>query len=359
MTQMNMTDTSGVETVSADPLGAPMTDRRFGWFQKAALVLVLVAGTNCGPIPSLAPFSEQTSRMATAINGGYTASQLSLAAVNEEQAKKLADAWAPTATALNGVVAYSQALTAVATAGAEGSKAAGGVADAVNGLLGSFNVAAIPANLVEGFKALNAQIAVIRAKRSLQEAVGATDPVVAELATILSSQLEILATLHDLTAQNALLNNRVNYSPMVEYVEAERRAEARILRILQRILDYQEMGPGADLLAGIVKLDPLAKSDNIEAREAHWLDVVRRHQAHLAVYNERYAEYERRAGELNAARRAGAATLTKGQSAVTAWAGAHAKLRVALEKKAPPDFTAFFATVRDVATPFSGGAQVE
>jgi len=338
-----------------------MTDRRFGGFRKGVLVLalVLVAGTSCGPIPSIEPFSEQTDRMVTGINGGYTASQLSLAAVNEEQAKKLAEAWTPTAAALNGIVAYSQALTAVATAGAEGSKAAGNVADAVNGLLTSFSVAAIPENLVAGFKALNAQIAVIRAKGSLHEAVGATDPVVAELAKILSAQLKALATLHELTAQNALLNNRANHSPMVDYVEAERRAEGRILRILQRILDYQEKGPSDDLFNAITQLDLSAKRDNIEAREAHWLDIVKRHQAHLAAYDERYAEYERRAGELNAARRAGAATLAKAQSAVTAWAGAHAKLRAALEKKVPPDFSAFFAAVRDVATAFSGGAQTE
>jgi len=338
-------------------LGASMIDRRFGVFGKSVLILVLAAGINCGPIPIITPFSEQTDRMVTGINGGYTASQVSLASVNEEQAKKLAEAWAPTAAALNGIVAYSQALTAVATAGAEGATAAGDVANAVNGLLASFNVAAIPANLVAGFKALNAQIAVIRAKRSLHEAVGAADPVVAELATILSAQLKALATLHDLTAQNALLNHSANHSPMVDYVEAERRSEAKILRILQRILDYQEKGQSEELLMAITKLDPSAKRDNIEAREAHWLDVVKRHQAHLAAYNERYAEYERRAGELNASRRAGVATLTKAQSAVTAWAGAHAKLRAAFEKKVPPDFAAFFAAVRDVATAFSGGAQ--
>jgi hypothetical protein len=336
-----------------------MTDRRFGGFRKGVLVLVLVAGTSCGPIPSITPFSEQTDRMVTGINGGYTASQLSLAAVNEELAKKLAEAWAPTAAALNGIVAYSQALISVATAGAEGSKAAGNVADAANGLLASFNVAAIPANLVAGFKALNGQIAVIRAKRSLHEAVGATDPVVAELATIVSAQLKALSTLHDLTVQNALLNNRANHSPMVDYVEAERRAEARILQILQRILDYQERGQSDELLQAITKLDPSARRDNIEARETHWLDIVKRHQAHLAAYDDRYAEYERRAGELNASRRAGAATLTKAQGAVTAWAGAHAKLKAALEKKIPPDFSAFFAAVRDVATAFSSAAQTE
>ena len=138
-------------------------------------------------------------------------------------------------TALNGIVAYSQALTAVATAGAEGATAAGNVAKAVNGLLASFNVAAIPANLVAGFKALNAQIAVIRAKRSLHEAVGAADPVVAELATILSAQLKTLATLHEHHgAERAPGPHRANHSPMVDYVEAERRSEAKILRILQR-----------------------------------------------------------------------------------------------------------------------------
>ena len=149
-------------------------DRPKMWrvLERLSSILLLVIGTSCGPIPSITPFSEQTDRMVSGINGGYTASQLSLAAVSEEQAKKLAAAWGPTATALTGIVAYSQALTAVATAGAEGSKAAGNVAEAVNGLLSSFSVAAIPAGVVAGFKAANEQIAKIRAKRSLHEAVG-------------------------------------------------------------------------------------------------------------------------------------------------------------------------------------------
>ncbi len=138
---------------TGDRLGASMTYRRCGGFRNGFLILLLVTGNSCGPIPSITPFSEQTDRMVSGINGGYTASQLSLAAVNEEQAKKLAAAWGPTATALTGIVAYSQALTAVATAGAEGSKAAGDVAEAVNGLLSSFSVAAIPAGVVAGFKA--------------------------------------------------------------------------------------------------------------------------------------------------------------------------------------------------------------
>jgi hypothetical protein len=82
------------------------------------LVLGLLTWSGCATLPSITPFSEQTERMVTGINGGYTATQLSLAAVSEPQAKTLAKAWAPTATALTGIVAYSQALTAVATAGA-------------------------------------------------------------------------------------------------------------------------------------------------------------------------------------------------------------------------------------------------
>jgi hypothetical protein len=118
--------------------------RDLSWKSGGCLLLSLLAWTGCATIPSITPFSEQTDRMVTGINGGYTATQLSLATVSEPQAKKLAKAWEPTATALTGIVAYSQALTAVATAGGEGSKAAGNVADAVNGLLSSFSIAAIP-----------------------------------------------------------------------------------------------------------------------------------------------------------------------------------------------------------------------
>ncbi len=65
----------------------------------AILVLSLLAGTSCATIPSIAPFGEQTDRMVSGINGGYTASQLQLAAVSQDQAKALAKAWAPTISA--------------------------------------------------------------------------------------------------------------------------------------------------------------------------------------------------------------------------------------------------------------------
>jgi hypothetical protein len=323
----------------------------------AILVLSLLAGTSCATIPSIAPFGEQTDRMVSGINGGYTASQLQLAAVSQDQAKALAKAWAPTATALTGVVAYSQALTSVATAGAEGSKAAGNLADALNGLITSFNVAAIPANLVEGFKAVNAQIAVVRAKHSLHEAVEAAEPAVNLLSNILSEQLKDLAMLLDQTSQNALLNHRASQQAMVDYVEAEQSAEARVLRILRRILDYQAKGTKAndEDLKAIRDLDPVASSSNLEVREAHWIETVKRHQAYLAAYHERYGEFVRREDELNTSRRVGAATFTKAQIAVKAWSAAHAKLKVALDKKDAPDFSAFFAAVRDVYAAFADG----
>ncbi len=330
---------------------------RTSWTRHITLIVSLVVATSCATIPSIAPFSEQTDRMVSGINGGYTASQLQLAAVNEQQAKALAKAWAPTATALTGVVAYSQALTSVATAGAEGSKAAGNLADALNGLITSFNVAAIPANFVEGFKAINAQIAVVRAKRSLHDAVEAAEPAVSLLSMILAEQLKDLSMLHDQTSQNALLNHRANQSAMVDYVEAERAAEARVLRILRRILDYQAKGNGAtqEDLEAITALDPAAKAANLEAREAHWMEAVKRHQSHLEAYRDRYAEFVRREEELNMSRRVGAATFSKAQIAVQSWAGAHSKLKAALDKKEPPDFSAFFAAVRDVYSAFSDG----
>jgi hypothetical protein len=58
---------------------------------------------------------------------------------------------------------------------------------------------------------------------------------------------------------------------------------------------------------------------------------------------------------LNTSRRVGAATFTKAQIAVKAWSAAHAKLKAALDKKDPPDFSAFFAAVRDVYAAFADG----
>jgi hypothetical protein len=319
-----------------------------------------MAWTGCATIPSITPFSEQTDRMVTGINGGYTATQLSLAAVSQPQAKKLADAWSPTATALTGIVAYSQALTAVAAAGAEGSKAAGNVADAVDGLLASFSISPIPDAAVAAFKALNQQIAKIRAKRSLQDAVGEAQPAVDTLANILVAQLKDLAATGDAAAAATLNSHLERNQEMVEYVAAERKAEDRILGILRSILDYQALGAkaGDEDLKAITDRDPLAKRENIEMREAHWIDVVKRHQAHLAPYRDRYADYVQRNDELQASRRTAAATFAKAQTAVKAWAAAHGKLKIALDKKQPPDFSSLFAAVRDVTAAFNEGRTV-
>ncbi len=330
------------------------------WIRLSILVASLVSWISCATIPDVTPFSEQTDRMVSGINSGYTASQLQLAAISEEQAKALAKAWGPTATALTGVMAYSQALTSVAKAGTEGSKAAGNLADALNLLAGSFNATAIPANFVEAFKAINAQIAAVRARRTLREAVETAEPAVNLLSNILAEQLKDLAMLHDQTSQNAQLNHRASEQAMVDYVEAEQKAEARVLRILRRILDYQALGDKAidEDLKAISDLDPLAKASNLEMREAHWMEAVKRHQAHLASYRDRYREFVQRETELNTSRRVGIATFTKAQIAVKAWSAAHGKLKAALDKNEPPDFAAFFAAVRDVHAAFTEGQAV-
>ena len=185
----------------------------------------------------------------------------------------------------------------------------------------------------------------------------AAEPAVNLLSNILSEQLKDLAMLHDQASQNALVKHRASQRAMVDYVEAEQRAEARVLLILRRILDYQAKGTAAaaEDLAAITELDPMASSTNLEEREAHWIEAVKRHQAYLAAYRERYGEFVRREDELNTSRRAGAATFTKAQVAVKAWSGAHAKLKVALDKKDAPDFSAFFAAVRDVNAAFADG----
>jgi hypothetical protein len=339
-----------------------MTNRTLGvsWRFWGCLAVGLSTWSGCATIPSITPFSEQTDRMVTGINGGYTATQLSLAAVSQTQAKRLADEWKPSATALTGIVAYSQALTAVATAGGQGAQAAESVADAVNGLLSSFSVAAIPDAAVAGFKALNQQIAKIRAKRSLQGAVAEAQPAVDALANIMAAQLNDLAGIADSAAASTLNDHLESNKAMVEYVAAERKAEDRILGILRSILDYQALGAKAsdEDLKAITNLDPLARRENIEIRETHWMDVVRRHQAHLAPYRDRYAEYVRREDELRASRRTAAATFAKAQTAVKAWAVAHGKLQAALDKKQPPDFSSFFAAVRDVASAFNEGRAV-
>ena len=314
----------------------------------AAAAATVLAG--CATLPSLAPFDEQTTRMISGVNAGYTASQLSLAEVSSERATQLAKAWEPTASGLNAIGAYSQALSSLAAQGAKGGEAAQAVAGALNQLAGAVGVGSIPATLVQAFAKVNEQIAVIRARRSLHDAVGDAQPAVDTLVRILSHQLSDLAALHELAAITASGRVREANQAVVDYVEAERRAEDAVLLILRRIFDYRALGSKAtsEDLEAISQLDSLATKATLDAREAHWIGVVRAHRSHLALYAEEYAAYVRRVDGINEARRVGALTFRRGQTALSSWVSAHARLKEALEEKKPVDLSAFFAATRAV-----------
>jgi hypothetical protein len=327
------------------------TARRNGHFGGTlAGVAAATALAGCATLPSLATLDEQTTRMISGVNAGYTASQLSLAELSPDRASELARAWEPTSSALNAIGAYSQALSSLAAQGAKGGEAARAVAGALNELTGVIGAGAIPASLVTAFAEINKRIAVIRARRSLHDAVGDAQPAVETLARILSEHLSDLTRLHELSASTAAGNLRLANQAVVDYVEAERRAEASVLLILRRIFDYKALGRNAtpEDLDAIADLDPHATTATLDAREAHWIGVVRAHRSHLALYADEYAAYVRRVDAIDEARRVGALTFRRGQAALGAWVSAHGKLKEALEEKKPVDFSAFFAATRAV-----------
>jgi hypothetical protein len=336
--------------------GVTITRRRKATHRLAGLiVLAAVTLTGCATIPTIKPFDEQTSRMVSGIKTGYTSSQLSLATLSPEDGKKLAEAWAPTAVSLNAVVAYSKALTSLAEQGGKGAESANALAGALDGVITSIGFGSIPGGVASAIAELNKNVAAMRARRSLQEAVGAAQPAIDKISLILADQLVDLASLHELTAITTLGTHRRNHQEMVDYIEAEQRAEARVLRILRRVLDYHEAVGSRDAteeLSSIKQLDPTVTATNVTAVEAKWIKQVKSHRAHLEPYAVPYAEYLQKQDEIATAQRAGAMTFRKAQRAVHAWAGAHGKLRATLDEKQPLDLFDFFAAVRDVSDAF-------
>jgi len=181
-------------------------------------LLALVAG--CATLPDVAPYRDATVQLRSAVlaSGNAVGTELNGAALAldgkerttlEESARTFSENWKVRVESADALVAYAQALAEIAKAGKEGGDTARSLAGALTQLAGGVGIALPPAGavatLTDTAAFVYAQVAAVRASRSLEEALVTAQPAVNEIAAKLGKDLD--ASLNLVQAANELQRN--------------------------------------------------------------------------------------------------------------------------------------------------------
>jgi hypothetical protein len=313
-------------------------------------------------IPDISPFSEQTTRMVSAIDNGYTRAEtmLSMTDIPPEKFKELDDSWRQTRITLNAVLTYSDELTAIADAGAKGSAAADGVANALQGLIGKVGpmvgVPGIPDGIVAAFKEINQTVAAVRARSKLKDAVGEAQPAVNIISEIIAANLKNLEEINRAAGKEVERDHVDENQALLNYYTSLVKEDERIVKLLTLYLDYQ--GGDEEVLPLLLSKDKELKSirekngkvsaKDIQERQDYWLNRSKDIQSEINRYAQRYEAYDARLSEIKYLTNNGNEIIRKSQFAVKSWAGAHGKLKTALDTNSRMSITGFAAAVQDV-----------
>jgi hypothetical protein len=147
----------------------------FIWLLPVALSAIYLAG--CTSLPDVGPFVESTAgvRSAVAQAGATVAEELKRMKGGEAYAEQLDEQWSTRIDALNAMVDYSESLQSIVSASRQGAQSVGALADSVTQLAGAAGIV-VPASAgvgvaVDTAKTIYREIAVMRAAKSLEEAL--------------------------------------------------------------------------------------------------------------------------------------------------------------------------------------------
>lgn len=168
-------------------------------------VLALLAG--CASLPDVAPYRDATLALRSAVVAGGNAVQSGLesAAASyeagdptakqiEEQSDRFGTEWRARVAGADALLAYTEAVADIARSGTQGDASARALADALTGLASGVGIVLPPAGtvatLTDAAAFIHGHIAVVRAARSLDQALQSAQPVVDRVATVLSQDLQ-------------------------------------------------------------------------------------------------------------------------------------------------------------------------
>jgi len=168
----------------------------------AGLVAVLAG---CATLPDVAPYRDATVQLRSAVlaSGNAVGAELRNAALAveekdranlEKSAKTFSENWQVRVESADALVVYAQALAEITKAGKEGGDTARSLAAALEQLAGGVGIALPPAGavatLTDTAAFVYAQVAAVKASRSLEDALVAAQPAVNEIAAKLGKDLD-------------------------------------------------------------------------------------------------------------------------------------------------------------------------
>lgn len=332
---------------------------------KSFVVLIALSLlTSCTQLPDLKPFADATTRMAGAMRQGYAQTEglLIRAELDSPRINELRARWDSTKKAINAIVAYSDALAALADAGNKGEESAGalissleGVQTAVGALLpGLPNV---PATVTTVFRKINGVVAKLRARKALKEAVNDADEALNATATILSLNFQELARLNRAAGQEILNKLEFDHNTLRDYHDGLAAEKNQITPVLTKMLDYQNKDKESTrptILRDLRNADPAFASDldaatqalgggatpaqtealtlaHLRRRQKHWDERVSYLQGELDRIAPEYDAYQAKKAEIKEViKNAGPAF---SGTVIETWASTHSGLKSALAKK--------------------------
>ena len=329
--------------------------------------ILFLSGCGSATLPDIKPFAEQTTKMASAASNAYTQAEGLLSATDIETGKpkddeidpitQLKQDWEQTRQALHAMVAYSNALAALADTGAEGSESADAVANALDGLLSVVGVGKVSENLMGALKKANEFVAAVRAKKSLKEAIEQAQPAIDAMCKIIAANLADLEIINHAAGKQVEKAHTEANKPMKSYYEALMEADKEILEILALILKYQ--GGDDESLSRLKKLDKGLPRDltreNVEQRRKHWIEKSKAVQTEANRYLSKYQIYIAELTKIRSFTKNGNEIIRKSRVAVEMWPTAHRQLKIALDKKHRMSLIEYAVIVQDIYNAYQKG----
>ena len=161
------------------------------------LAVLSAALVGCVSLPEVGPFVDATLQLRSAIvaAGRVTEAEIRRREDLKEQADELHSLWEARVKAADALCAYADSLRQIVDAGQKGREAAGSLADSVKNLAGMAGIPLGP-KVVGSVKAagefIYGQIALIRASKSLEEALVNARPAVERISEVIAEDFKDL-----------------------------------------------------------------------------------------------------------------------------------------------------------------------
>jgi hypothetical protein len=288
------------------------------------LPFLLLGLSGCASLPSLGPFVDASNqlRAAVATSGTTVEAELRLMDGGTGFADQLKKEWEARNEAFAGIAAYSSSLKAIVDAGNEGAASAQKVADSVSGLAkaagvvlpGSPEAIAVATDIG---KFLGSQIALIRGRKSLKDAMETAQPAVEAIAKLIGSDLKDLEELFIAAAKSN--DNAVRTSDEFKNLVGYRR------KLLEQIGNSDPTDPGS--------FDKQVKLGQMLEATGEW-----------------HGRYLAKRKEIDDRLRAGRALIQAATQSANEWGVAHGQLLTALKERRPVNTDSIIQAAVEIQT---------